>query len=365
MLLPATPGWVSLPVAVGVPRHSWLRAPGAVPRHSWLGFAVGGGGCSSPLLAEGPGCGSPPLLAGVRWRRWCVVCGVGCVVCGVRRWCVGGVVAGVWCGWSLATPGGGSCVLLPATSGWVSLPVAVGVPRHSWLRAPGAVPRHSWLGFAVGGGGCSSPLLAEGPGCGSPPLLAGVRWRRWCVVCGVWCVVCGVRRWCVGGVVAGVWCGWSLATPGGGSCVLLPATSGWVSLPVVVSVSRHSWLRVPGAVPRHSWLGSAGGGGVRLPATPGWGLPVVVVCFTGGGVPCCVCLWCVWLCAVAVLWCVLRVCGVCVVGGVVWWCGGCVFRVCRCAWLRVCGVPVVCGLVSPPLATPGRGPWARFPATPG
>ena len=223
MRFPATPGWVS---------------------------PVGGGGCSSPLLAEGPGCGSPPLLAGVRWRRWSEVCGVCCVVWGVRRWCVGGVVVGVWCGWSLATPGGGSCVLLPASPGWVSLPVVVGVPRHSWL------------GFTVGGDGRSSPLLAEGPGCGSPPLLAGVRWRRWCVVCAVWCVVCIVRRWCVGGVVAGVWCRWSLATPGGGSCVLLPATPGWVSLPVVVGVPRHSWLRVPGAVPRRSWLGSARGGGV-------------------------------------------------------------------------------------------------------
>ena len=103
---------------------------------------------------------------------------------------------------------------------------------------------------------------------------------------------------------------------------------------------------------------------MRFPATPGWGPPVVVVCFAGWGVPCCVCLWCVWVCAVAVLCCVLRVCGVCVVGGVVWWCGGCVFRVCWCVWLRVCGVPVVCGFVSPPLASPGRGPLAWFPATP-
>ena len=259
VLLPATPCWVSLPVVVGVPRHSWLRVPGAVSRHSWLGFAVEGGGCSSPLLAEGPRCGSPPLLAGVRWRRWCVVCGVWCVMCGVRRWCVGGVVAGVWCGWSLATPGGGFCVLLPATPDWVSLPVVVGGPRHSCPRVRGAVPRHSGLGSAGGGG--------------------------------VWCVVCGVRRWCVGEVVAGVWSGWSLATPGEGPCVLLPATPGWVSLPVVVGVPRlswlkvrpgcgsppllawvslsavvgaprHSWLRVPGAVPRHSRLGSAGSSGV-------------------------------------------------------------------------------------------------------
>ena len=349
-----------------VPGHSWRRFLCSTPRHSWLGFDAGGGGRSSPLLAEGPGRGFPPLLAGVRWRRRCVVglwlvCGVvgpspplaelpvcysppllagfrcrwwcavsrhswlgpaggggaWCVVCGVRRWCVGGVVGGVWCGWSLATPGGGSCVLLPATPGWVSLPLVVGGPRHSWLGSAGgggvwcvavvcwllvprhswrrflrATPRHSWLGFAAGGGGRSSPLLA------------GVRWRRcvawsvprhswrrflratprhswlgfgagggvwspaspgWgplaAVVCGVWCVVCGVRWWCAGGVAAGVWCGWFLATPGGGSCVLLPATPGWVSLPAVVGVPRHSWRRVPGAVPRHSWLGFAVGGG--------------------------------------------------------------------------------------------------------
>ena len=373
-----------------VPRHSWRRFLCSTPRHSWLGFDAGGGGRSSPLLAEGPGRGSPPLLAGVRWRRRCVVgmwlvCGVvgpspllaefpvcysppllagfrsrwwcavsrqswlgpaggggaWCVVCGVRRWCVGGVVGGMWCGWSLATPGGGSCVLLPATPGWVSLPVVVGGPRHSWLGSAGgggvwcvavvcwwlvprhswrrflcATPRHSWLGFAAGCGGRSSPLLAgvrwrrcvawsvprhswrrflratprhswlgfgAGGGVWSPaspgwgPLAAVVR-GVWCVVCGVWCVVCGVRWWCAGGVAAGVWCGWFLATPGGGSCVLLPATPGWVSLPAVVGVPRHSWLRVPGAVPRHSWLGFAVGGGVWCAVCGVWR----VVC--GGGV---------------------------------------------------------------------------------
>ena len=243
-----------------VPRHSWRRFLCATPRHFWLGFASGGGGRS------------PPLLAGVRWRRCCVVCGV-------WRWCVGGVVAGVWCGWSLATPGGGSCVLLPATPGWVSLPVVVGGPRHSWL------------GSACGGG--------------------------------VWCVVCGVWRWCVGGVVAGVWCGWSLATPGGGSCVLLPATSGWVSLPVVVGGPRHSWLGSVGGVA--VWCVVCGAGvlvglwlvcgvvgpspllaevpvcysppllaGFRfrwwwaVPATPGWGplaAVVCVFCLAGSGGP--------------------------------------------------------------------------------
>ena len=304
----------------------------------------------SPLLAEVPVCYSPPLLAGFRclwccaaprhsWlgfrrRQWRVVCGVWCVVYGERWRCVGGVVAGVWCGWSLATPGRGSRVLLSATPGWVSLPVVVGGPRHSWLRSPGgggvwwgsgwcvvclvprhswrrflcATPRHSWLGFAA----CGGVRFPATPGWG---LLAAVVRGVWCVVCGVWCaaVVCW---W-------GCGCGWSLATPGGGSCVLLPATPGWVSMPVAVGGPRHSWLRALGAVPRHSWLGFAGGGGVwwgcgwcvvwlvprhswrsflcatprhswlgfaagggvRFPATPGWGLLAVAV----RGVWCVVC----------------------------------------------------------------------------
>ena len=359
-----------MPVSVGGPRHSWLRALGAVPRHSWLGFAGGGGvwwGCGwcvvwlvprhpwrsflcatprhswlgfaagggvrfpatpgwgllavvvrgvscvvcgggvlaglwvvcgvvgpSPLLAEVPVCYSPPLLAGFRCRWWWAVpatpgWGPLAVVCGVWRWCVG-------C-WSLATPGGGSCVLLPATPGWVSLPVVVGGPRHSWLGSAGgggvwcvavvcwllvprhswrrflcATPRHSWLGFAAGGGGRSSPLLAEGPGRGSPPLLAGFRCRRWCVVCGVWCAACGVRRWRVWWVCG--WCGWSLATPGGGSCVLLPATPGWVSLPVVVwcgvavgvssgCPSPWPWCVCVRCVALRVGVGGVGGGGGR------------------------------------------------------------------------------------------------------
>ena len=359
MLLPATPGWVSLPVVVGGPRHSWL---------------------------------------GSVWRRCCVMCGV-------WRWCVGGVVAGVWCGWSLATPGGGSCVLLPATPGWAPLPVVVGGARHSWLGSVGGggvwcvvcgggVLVGLWLVCGVVG---PSPLLAEVPVCYSPPLLAGFRCRWWwtvpatpgwgplaAVVCGVWCVavvcwwgcgwcevwlvprhswrrflcatprhswlgfaagggersppllagvrwrrccaVCGVWRRCVGGVVAGVWCGWSLATPGGGSCVLLPATPGWVSLPVVVGGPRHSMLGSVGGVA--VWCVVCGGGvlvglwlvcgvigpspllaevpvcysppllaGFRcrwwwaVPATPGWGPLAAVVCGVW-----CVAVLCWWGC---------------------------------------------------------------------
>ena len=184
-------------------------------------------------------------------------------------WCLGG------CGW---------CVL------WL-------VPRHPWRWLICAIPRHSWLGFAAGGGGCCSSLLAEDRGCGYPPLLAGVR-----------------RLW---------WC----------------------------------------AVPCHSWLGS---------------LPVAAGCFVGGGVSCCMCLWCVWVRVVAVLWCVVCVCGVRVVGGVVWWCGvgvssafagvpGCV---CVVSCLSVVGCPrlswfglrlvfvwvlLACAVGPPPLLAEGPG----------
>ena len=169
-------------------------------------------------------------LAAVVCGVWCVVCGVWCVVCGVRWWCAGGVAAGVWCGWFLASPGGGSCVLLPATPGWVSLPAVVGVPRHSWRRVPGAVPRHSWLGFAVGGGAwCAvcgvrrvacgggvcggfvagvvgpSPLLAEVPVCYSPPLLAGFRCRWWCGVVVRWVCLPGALPLGPGVCVCAVW----------------------------------------------------------------------------------------------------------------------------------------------------------------
>ena len=442
VLLPATPGWVSLPLVVGGPRHSWLGSVGG----GGVWCVVCGGGllvgwwlvCDvvgpSPLLAEVPVCYSPPLLAGFRWRRWCVVCGVWCVavvcrwgcgwcvlwlvprhswrrslcatprhswlgfaggggvwcvVCGVWRWCVVGVVVGVWCGWSLATPGGGPCVLLPATPGWVSLPVAVGVPRHSWLGSAGgggvwcvvcgvwrSVLLGLWLVCGVVG---PSPLLAEVPVCYSPPLLAGFRCRWWwavpatpgwgplaAVVCGVWCVavvcwwgcgwcvvwlvprhswrrflcatprhswlgfaggggvwcvVCGVWRWCVVGVVVGVCCGWSLATPGGGPCVLLPATPGWVSLAAVVcgvwcvvcggGVLLGLWL-VCGVVGPSPLLAEVpvcysppllAGFRCRwrwaFPATPGWGPLAAVVC----GV------WCV-VCGGGVLLGLWLVCGV-------------------------------------------------------
>ena len=417
-----SPGWRLLCgwcVVWLVPRHSWRRFLCATPRHSWLGFAAGGGGRPAT-----PGWG--PLAA--------VVCGVWCVVCGVWRWCVRGVVAGVWCGWSLATPGGGSCVLLPATPGWVSLPVVVGGPRHSWLGSVGGVAVWCvvcgggvlvglWLACGVVG---PSPLLAAVPVCYSPPLLAGFRCRWWWATrhswlgsaCGggVWCVVCGV--WCVAvvccWVVAGVWCGWSLATPGGGSCVLLPATPGWVSLPVVVGGPRHSWLGSVGGVA--VWCVVCGGGvlvglwlvcgvvgpspllaavpvcysppllaGFRcrwwwaVPATPGWGPLAAVVC----GV------WCV-VCGGGVLVGLWLVCGVVGPSPLLaevpvcysppllagfrcrwWWAvpatpgwGPLAASVCG-VW-RWCVVGVVVGVwCGWSLATPGGGPGVLLPATPG
>ena len=369
VLLPATPGWVSLPVVVGGPRHSWLGSVGGVP--VWC--VVCGGGvlvglwlvCGvvgpSRLLAEVPVCYSPPLLAGFRCRWWWAVPAtpgwgpLAALLCGV--WCVA-VVCWWGCGW---------CVV------WL-------VPRHSWRWFLCATPRHSWLGFAAGGGGRSPPLLAgvrlrrscvvcgvwcvvcgggvlvglwlvcgvvgpslllaEVPVCYSPPLLAGFRCRWWWAVPATpgWgplaAVVCGVWRWCVVGVVVGVWCAWSLATPGGGPCVLLPATPGWVSLPLVVGGPRHSWLG--SACGAGVWCVVCGGGvlvglwlvcgvvgpspllaevpvcysppllaGFRcrwwwaVPATPGWGPLAAVVC----GV------WCV-VCGGGVLLGLWLVCGV-------------------------------------------------------
>ena len=199
---PQTPEVGSL---AGAPRGPFSSRPpfrcavcgGWCPVSPGWGGGGGGGGCSLFLAVLLAGVSPPPLVAVRRrcvclWRGACArgVCvGVWCVVCGV--WC-----AVVVCWW-----GCGGCVV------WL-------VPRHSWRRFLCATPRHSWLGFAAGGGGRSSPLLAEVSG------------RRWCVVC------------------------------------LVP---------------RHSWRRFLCATPRHSWLGFAACGGVRFPATPGWGLLAAVV----------------------------------------------------------------------------------------
>ena len=142
MRLPATPGQGLVSVVVGDP---------------------------SPLLAEGPGCGSPPLLAGVRWWWWCVV------------------------------------------------------PRHSWLRVLVAVLRPSWQGSAGRGGGGGFHVL-----CVFVPRCLCVVPLSLCVLC-----VCGV---CVRGGVGGVvWvclpralvCMRPCVSCFGGLWLLVPASLGW------------------------------------------------------------------------------------------------------------------------------------------
>ena len=195
----------------------------------WLVCGVVG---PSPLLAEVPVCYSPPLLAGFRCRWW----------------------------WAfLATPGSGSWGRLPATAGW---------------GPPAAV-----VGFSAGRGFLCCVCLWHGARWCVRCVLVAVVWVWVCLLCVLACVWRRVA-FCFPGwglllvlVWVGVWlvCGRSLATPGRGSCVRFPATSGWVALPVVVRVPRHFWLRAPGAVPCRSWLGSAGGGGVWLLAPFGCG----------------------------------------------------------------------------------------------
>ena len=168
----------------------------------------------------------------------------------------------------------------PATLGWVSLPVVVGVLRHSWLRAPGAVPRQSWLGSAGGGGVWS---LAT-PGCGC--------WLRFS------------------------------ATPGWGlpSAVVLGGPSPLLAEGPVSVFLRHSRPWVSGAVPRLSWLGSAGCGGGCFRGV-GWGVSRVV-CACGAAPARGVCAGVCGLCSWCLCW---------------WWCGcGCAFRVCLCVCVCVC-----------------------------
>ena len=141
-------------------------------------------------------CFGAPFPGGPLFLAWCC-----------RFW-LGGPPVPVW----------GSCLRCPLGGGFG--PLLCCWRAVWWLWAVFARPAAPSFFFFLGGGlglpGCCSLCLPSAGACS----------------------------------LAGVWCGWSLATPGGGSCVLLPATPGWVSLPLVVGG------------PRHSWLGSAGGGGV-------------------------------------------------------------------------------------------------------
>ena len=170
------------------------------------------------VLGRGLGC-APPFLAGLS----------GCVFCAFFFFLA------LWCRW----PGDVVCVCM------------FRCPYSRWAAVPGLV-----LPVLAGWSPCASlGVLSSVPSrCGaSPPfvLLAGGLVAVGCFRAapppfffaggGGGCLFLLCLPWAGARTVAGVWCGWSLATPGGGSCVLLPATPGWVLLPVVVAVPRHSW----------------------------------------------------------------------------------------------------------------------------
>ena len=137
MRFPATPGW-GPPVVVGVPRHSWMRAPGAGPRHSWQGSAGGGG----VWLPATPGWGLPVAVGYSLVVVPLVVCVCGVFGCG--RWpccvvCCVFVVSAllvVWCG--SAEGGSSACA---GVRGCVCV-----VCRWSVL----CCPRLFWFGLGAG-----------------------------------------------------------------------------------------------------------------------------------------------------------------------------------------------------------------------
>ena len=317
MRFPATPGW-------GPPAVVVCGSPPAVVVGPLPLLAVGPGCGAPPLLAEAPGCGSPPLLAGVHWLWWwgpwvpfslAVVCV--CVLRGALCWCGRrGVSAGGGVGWAPATLGCGSWGRLPATPGWGPPAVAVGVL----------------------------------PGGGFPCCVC--LWRGVCVWCLCWCVWCVfvvsvlvvVWVWacllrvflcvCVGACVVCWWCVlWCgvVCWRGRGRCVV------W-------SVPRHCWQRFLCATPRHSWLGFAAGGGGRSS-------PLLAEGLECGSPPLLAWVRLRWWCAAP---------------RPRWWLAPCHSRL----WGRVAGPrhswlgsAAVCRVRS--FATPGRGPWSWFPATPG
>ena len=153
MLLPATPGWVSLPVVVGGPRHSWLGSAGGggVWCVVWCVVCCWG---SSPLLAEVPVCYSPPLLAGFRCRWWWAVpatpgwgplAAVVCVLClagsgGPASWARSGAPHPFL--WPLYL----SALLGPLRAGVAPLSfAAVAVPRWLFFSASRYLARASFV----------------------------------------------------------------------------------------------------------------------------------------------------------------------------------------------------------------------------
>ena len=147
-------------------------------------------GVLSPLLAEGFGCGSSPLLAGVRQPlRWLfplgLVGGFPCCVCLWRGACAWSLCWRASCVFVVSVllvvcvlvclPRVYACVCVCAfVLCWWSVVAGTCFSRLELLLVLVGV----WLVCAVVG---PSPLVAEVPVCDSPPLLAGFRCRWWWV----------------------------------------------------------------------------------------------------------------------------------------------------------------------------------------
>ena len=152
---PATPGSGPPVVVVCGPLPLLAAGPGWAPRHSWLGSAGCGGvlrGWGCPVLCVFEACvaargGRAVLCVVCLWCPCCWWCGVV-----VQRGCVFRVP---WFARLRVRP-------VPVVCGSLSPPLSVWGSRlvSVWV----------WLSCGVG----PPPLLAEGPRCSAPPLLAGV-----------------------------------------------------------------------------------------------------------------------------------------------------------------------------------------------
>ena len=295
-LRPATPGWgigvcvclctrsaCTPPLLAGVcvvGVCAWARVS-AAPCHSWLGcWGVCVFVCALCLYPAAPGWGvrcvcvclrsglgnTPPLLAVV----------LGCVCVRVRSPLVGpqlraGLCSVVVCAWARVSA----------------------APRHSWLGCWGvcvlAYPLRLYPASPGWGVRCGCTCSASGSGC-APPLLTGVLGsvcvcvraplvpRHSWLECAVWLFVLGL--------------GFQLrpATPGWGVGVYVCSFArSACTPPLLAGVCGVGWGALPRVsdAPCRSWLGCWSVcvfvcALCLYPATPGWGVWWVCVCFKSG-----------------------------------------------------------------------------------